>query len=99
MPFNVPLISQYTALFIPKPIKTFSLHPHPWQMEVGAELIESGMKGHPIRSLCVHPIGGAAGKSLLFNAVTCVLHGITQYICPLLQLSADRNPSPDMNAC
>ena len=57
-------------------------------MEVGAELIESGMKGPPIRSLCVRPTGG--GKSLVFNAVAGVLHGITLCICPLLSLGADQ---------
>ena len=50
MASNTPPISQYTALFITKCINTFTLNPHQWQMEVGAELIESGMKGQP--SIC-----------------------------------------------
>ena len=57
-------------------------------MAVEAELIESGMKGPPIRSLCVHLTGG--GKILVFNAVAGVLHGITLCICPLLSIGADQ---------
>ena len=37
---------------------------------------------------CLHPTGG--GKSLVFNAVTSVLHGVTLCICPLLSLGADQ---------
>ena len=88
MTSNTPPISQYTALFINECINTFALTPHPWQMVVGAELIESGMTGQPIKSLCVRPTGG--GKSLVFNAVAGVLHGVTLCICPLLSLGADR---------
>ena len=51
------------------------------------ELIESEMKGPPIRSLCVRPTGG--GKSfLVLNAVAGVLHGITLCICLLLSIGA-----------
>ena len=88
MTSNTPSISKYTALFITKCINTFTLNPHQWQMEVGAELIDSGMKGPSIRSLWVRPTGG--GKSLVLNAVAGVLHGITLCICPLLSLGADQ---------
>ena len=88
MASNTPPIDQYTALFVDKCVNTFALTPHPWQMVVGAELIESGMTGEAIRLLCVRPTGG--GKSLVFNAVATALHGVTLCICPLLSLGADQ---------
>uniref|UniRef100_A0A7S3V4R0 DNA 3'-5' helicase n=1 Tax=Chaetoceros debilis TaxID=122233 RepID=A0A7S3V4R0_9STRA len=88
MSTNTIDMSLYTSLFVTRCTSTFHLTSREWQVEVGAELIQSHLDAVPIRHLCVCPTGG--GKSLVFQTVADVLGGVTIFICPLLSLGADQ---------
>lgn len=63
---------------------TISKDPHPWQVEVGMNIL----RHQSIHQLLVRPTGG--GKSMVYIICGILLKGITLCIAPLLSLGADQ---------
>ena len=89
MTTNTIAIDPYTTLFTNECQRTYNITPYPWQVAVGRTLIQASVEKQALRYLCVRPTGG--GKSLVFNAVSGAIKGVTLCICPLLSLGADQS--------